>query len=298
MSVYFLFAKDWKAISQQFMVMRVYKKWNHFMSTVHIYVRVFSVMMNEVVMFAIIACTNIGEDRGIGIIVNFSAALIICEIDDLLMVTARIHRYREYFENQPNESEKDTKVKNCDFYKIGDRKFAHCGFMKVCIPKKQKVGDNLCICMLSCPCLFDECAEVIRAIISKCFCCCKSLDRCDRASGKVKACCKTCCFDKFSQCCGKFWGKILSCFSCFKHFEKISFGFNSGTFHRLMLMTAFGYLIWSDFFRYDENEFRKAAVRQGAIITASSSWLPLYPIENAILFEELIDPKIMTNSEN
>ena len=127
--------------------MRIYKKWRDPLSTLHIYLRVLSVCLNEIVMFAIVVCTNIGQDRGIGLIVNFSAALIICEIDDLLMGTGRIQRYREYFGNLEDESEKDSKVEDCDFYKLGDRKYAHCGFMKVCIPKEEKVGDNLCICM-------------------------------------------------------------------------------------------------------------------------------------------------------
>jgi hypothetical protein len=41
-------------------------------------------------MFAIVVCCNIGEERGIGVVVNFSAALIICELDDLIMATGRI----------------------------------------------------------------------------------------------------------------------------------------------------------------------------------------------------------------
>jgi hypothetical protein len=47
-------------------------------------------MINEVLMFAIVVCCNIGEERGIGVVVNFSAALIICELDDLIMATGRI----------------------------------------------------------------------------------------------------------------------------------------------------------------------------------------------------------------
>ena len=48
------------------------------------------ILFNELVIFAIVVCTNIGEDRAIGIIVNFSAALIICELDDIIMKTGRI----------------------------------------------------------------------------------------------------------------------------------------------------------------------------------------------------------------
>jgi len=118
------------------MLMRTYKKWTDWRSTLQMYARVLSVIMNEILMFSIVVCANIGEERGIGVIVNFSAALIICEIDDLIMSTGRIQRYREFYENEDDESKivEIDKIENCDFYKLGDRKWAHCGFMKVCIP--------------------------------------------------------------------------------------------------------------------------------------------------------------------
>ena len=50
-----------------------------------IYVRAVLIAVNEFVIFQIVVCTNIGEDRGIGLIVNFAAALIICELDDIIM---------------------------------------------------------------------------------------------------------------------------------------------------------------------------------------------------------------------
>ena len=109
--------------------------------------RVEKIWVYEILMFSIVVCANIGEERGIGVIVNFSAALIICEIDDLIMSTGRIQRYREFYENEDDESKivEIDKIENCDFYKLGDRKWAHCGFMKVCIPKKDSVGDNCCM---------------------------------------------------------------------------------------------------------------------------------------------------------
>jgi hypothetical protein len=41
-------------------------------------------------MYWITLSTNLGEERATGLIVNFSAAIIICELDDLLMQTGRI----------------------------------------------------------------------------------------------------------------------------------------------------------------------------------------------------------------
>ena len=43
------------------------------------------VSFNGVLMYAIVISSNIGEDRAIGLVVNFSAAIIICEIDDFIM---------------------------------------------------------------------------------------------------------------------------------------------------------------------------------------------------------------------
>jgi hypothetical protein len=54
------------------------------------YLRGFFIVVNELVMLAITCCTNIGEDRAIGLVVNFSAAFIICEMDDIIMKMGRI----------------------------------------------------------------------------------------------------------------------------------------------------------------------------------------------------------------
>jgi len=48
------------------------------------------ILLNEIVIFGIVINCNIGEDRALGLIVNFSAALIICELDDIIMKTGRI----------------------------------------------------------------------------------------------------------------------------------------------------------------------------------------------------------------
>jgi hypothetical protein len=53
-------------------------------------IRLVFILLNELVIFAVVVCTNIGEDRAMGLIVNFSAAIIICELDDIIMKTGRI----------------------------------------------------------------------------------------------------------------------------------------------------------------------------------------------------------------
>ncbi len=72
------------------------------------------------------------------------------------------------------------------------------------------------------------------------------------------------------------------CFS-FKCCSDFSIGFNSGTFHRLMLLLGLGVLVYRD--KWGEDQLGKGAIRSGGALSASSSWLPDYPVENAILRE-------------
>jgi hypothetical protein len=71
-----------------------------------------------------------------------------------------------------------------------------------------------------------------------------------------------------------------------------SIGFNVGTFHRLLGLAGFFYLLAADFWTNDPREFGNGAVRSGGMLTASSSWRPLYSIENAFLSEQIINPKL------
>ena len=87
LAIYLLFAKDWKSVSQMFLIERVYFN-DSIKPTVYAilcYLRAAFVILNEFVIFMVAISTNIGEDRGIGLIVNFGAALIICELDDIAM---------------------------------------------------------------------------------------------------------------------------------------------------------------------------------------------------------------------
>ena len=232
------------------------------------YLRAFFISVNECVIFIVVFCSNIGEDRAIGLIVNFGAALIICELDDIIMSTGRIQYWREVYDNMEDESgDADDKPSSKDeeaneaaagektklvettppslpAYKIlGDRKYSHCGFMKVMVPKNNSVGDNLFICF---PYYLGF------AFIGTCM------------------------------------KKFVDTFSCLKNF---SIGFNVGTFHRLFAFAGFFYLIDSDFRRFDPKEFGNGALRSGGVLTASSSWVPSYTVENSILREFIIETK-------
>ena len=86
--------------------------------------------------------------------------------------------------------------------------------------------------------------------------------------------------------------RFLETCSCLKNF---SIGFNVGTFHRLFALAGFFFLIYSDFGKYDPKEFGNGAVRSGGVLTASSSWVPSYTVENSILRELIIEPKGTTD---
>ena len=103
----------------------------------------------------------------------------------------------------------------------------------------------------------------------------------------------------FLICCGNLFEKNekiknISSKCNFKN-PFFSIGFNVGTFHRLLGLAGFFYLLAADFWTNDPNEFGSGAVRTSGTLTASSSWRPLYTIDNAFLSEEIInnrsDPK-------
>lgn len=62
--------------------------------------------MNEFVVFWVIASTNLGEEGGLGLVINFSAAIIVCEFDDILVKTGRVNMIREHFDTINDIEEK------------------------------------------------------------------------------------------------------------------------------------------------------------------------------------------------
>lgn len=88
-TIYLLFSKDWKSVSHMFLMNKLYFNDSSIVAALS-YVRAVFVGVNEYVIFRIAFNSNFGEDRAIGLIVNFGAALIICELDDIIMSTGRI----------------------------------------------------------------------------------------------------------------------------------------------------------------------------------------------------------------
>ena len=63
--------------------------------------------MNELVVFWIIATSNMGQDGGLGLIINFSAAIIVSTFDDILVMTGRVQKVKEYFNELKEEVDEE-----------------------------------------------------------------------------------------------------------------------------------------------------------------------------------------------
>jgi hypothetical protein len=53
--------------------------------------------MNELVVFWIIVSSDLGDIGGLGLIINFSSAMLICQLDDILFDSSRVHNLLEKF---------------------------------------------------------------------------------------------------------------------------------------------------------------------------------------------------------
>ncbi len=61
------------------------------------------ILANEIVLYWIIMTTNLGEENAIGLIINFSSAIIISEIDDFVTKLGRVQAMREDYEKMMGE---------------------------------------------------------------------------------------------------------------------------------------------------------------------------------------------------
>jgi hypothetical protein len=61
--------------------------------------RILNIVGNELVVYWIILSTDLGEQGGLGLIINFASSMLICELDDIIFETARIHNLKERFDD-------------------------------------------------------------------------------------------------------------------------------------------------------------------------------------------------------
>ena len=62
-----------------------------------IWLKFILIVTNEFIVLVVILTSNLGEIAGIGVIMNFSAALIVSQVDDFMMKTTVIGEIKEYF---------------------------------------------------------------------------------------------------------------------------------------------------------------------------------------------------------
>ena len=71
----------------------------HFQIMVFNIIRYFQTILNELVIFWMIVTSDMAQDGGLGLIVNFSAGVIVSTFDDMLMSTGRVQKVRESFDD-------------------------------------------------------------------------------------------------------------------------------------------------------------------------------------------------------
>lgn len=72
-------------------------------AVVNVSFRIVNVILNELVIYWIIVSTDLGDQGGLGLIINFASAMLICELDDMIFDTARIHNLKERYDDIESE---------------------------------------------------------------------------------------------------------------------------------------------------------------------------------------------------
>lgn len=94
---YFLFSKDYKSVAQSVLLFQQFPEIRGD-AVLNLYYRLVNIIANELVVYWIIVSTDIGVEGGLGLIINFSSAILICELDDIIVQSARVHNLRERFD--------------------------------------------------------------------------------------------------------------------------------------------------------------------------------------------------------
>lgn len=94
---YFLFSKDYKSVAQSLLIYNEFPEIRNDMS-INVHFRIVNIIANEFVVYWIICSTNLAEQGGLGLIINFASAILICELDDLIVSSARVHNLKERFD--------------------------------------------------------------------------------------------------------------------------------------------------------------------------------------------------------
>ena len=100
---YYMFCKDYKSIAQTLLLLKQFPEIKDD-TYINVYIRLVNTIFNECVIFWIIVSTDLGDQGGLGLIINFSSAMLICELDDILFTSSRVQNLKENFNRLEEEN--------------------------------------------------------------------------------------------------------------------------------------------------------------------------------------------------
>jgi hypothetical protein len=100
---YYMFCKDYKSIAQTLLLLKQFPEIYDDIY-INVYIRLVNTIFNECVIFWIIVSTDLGDQGGLGLIINFSSAMLICELDDILFTSSRVQNLKENFNRLEEEN--------------------------------------------------------------------------------------------------------------------------------------------------------------------------------------------------
>jgi len=100
---YYMFCKDYKSIAQTLLLSKQFPEITDD-RVINVFIRLVNTIFNECVIFWIIVSTDLGDQGGLGLIINFSSAMLICELDDILFTSSRVQNLKENFNRLEEEN--------------------------------------------------------------------------------------------------------------------------------------------------------------------------------------------------
>ena len=81
---YFLFTEDYKSVAQSLLLFDQFPE-IRIDAPINVHFRMVNIVANELVVYWIICSTDMGNVGGLGLIINFASAIIICQLDDIIV---------------------------------------------------------------------------------------------------------------------------------------------------------------------------------------------------------------------
>ena len=87
----------------------IYKEFPEILNeaVINVSFRILLIVGNELLVFWIIVSTDLGEEGGLGLIINFASTMIICELDDMIFYSSNIRSLKERFDENAGKEDLD-----------------------------------------------------------------------------------------------------------------------------------------------------------------------------------------------